>query len=76
MGKLVKSPKAPALPVQQIVAVAEPVATGRTEEEKAAARVEEILRRSRSRLGTVLNGFQGVLSQSEAAAPRKTLLGE
>jgi len=76
MGKLVKSPKAPSLPVQQVVAAAEPVPTGPTEEEKAAARAEEILRRSRSRLGTVLTGFQGVLQQGEIMAPRKTLLGE
>ena len=76
MGKLVKTPKAPAQPVVAVEPVTTVTNTGPTEEEKAATRAEEILRRSRSRLGTVLTGFQGVLTQNETTAARKTLLGE
>ncbi|MCB9996624.1 MAG: hypothetical protein H6869_09330 [Rhodospirillales bacterium] len=46
-----------------------------SEEATRLAREDNLLRRSRGRLGTVLTGFSGVLSQA-ARAGRKTLLGE
>lgn len=39
------------------------------------AREESLLQRSRGRIGTVLTGFNGILSQTVTPA-RKTLLGE
>ena len=46
-----------------------------SEEAQRLAREDNLLRRSRGRLGTVLTGFNGLLEK--AAAPvRKTLLGE
>lgn len=47
----------------------------KTETEIASERAENILRRNRSRLGTILTSFRGVLSGGSTAA-RKTLLGE
>jgi hypothetical protein len=47
-----------------------------TEADVAQTRAENLLRRNRSRLGTVLTGFRGVLAPSELSAQRKTLLGE
>lgn len=48
----------------------------KTEAEVASERAENILRRNRSRLGTILTSFKGVLSNGSASAARKTLLGE
>ena len=79
MGSLSGRSKAPTQSVQQVVYTPTPTAqttTEPTEEENLAERAENILKRSRSRIGTVLTGFQGVLSQNELVAPRKTLLGE
>ncbi len=47
----------------------------KTEAEVASERAANILRRNRSRLGTILTSFTGVLNNGSAAA-RKTLLGE
>lgn len=47
-----------------------------TPEQVEAERAENLLRRNRSRLGTVLTSFRGVLSQNDLSASRKTLLGE
>lgn len=57
-------------------------ATTSTETEKASdvlsseARSENILRRGRGRFGTILTGFQGVLTKNDSQSKRKTLLGE
>ena len=41
------------------------------------ARTENLLRRSRGRLGTILTGFRGFLDSSkDQSSERKTLLGE
>lgn len=40
------------------------------------ARSENLLRRGRGRFGTILTGFQGVLTNNESQKKRKTLLGE
>ena len=42
----------------------------------AIQRAENILRRSRSRLGTVLTSFRGILTPSDVGTQRKNLLGE
>lgn len=82
MGSLSGRSKAPSQPVQQVVYVPAPTTTPTeqvpepTQEETLTNRAENILRRSRSRLGTVLTGFQGILSQNDLVAPRKTLLGD
>jgi hypothetical protein len=39
-------------------------------------REKNLLSRSRSRLGTILTGFRGILAPSETQDQRKTLLGE
>ena len=39
-------------------------------------REKNLLSRSRSRLGTILTGFRGILAPKETDAQRKTLLGE
>jgi hypothetical protein len=39
-------------------------------------REKNLLSRSRSRLGTILTGFRGILAPSENESQRKTLLGE
>ena len=39
-------------------------------------REQSLLSRSRSRLGTILTGFRGILAPSESNSQRKTLLGE
>lgn len=50
--------------------VEESVSTPEKEREKG------LLSRSRSRLGTILTGFRGILAPNEAQSQRKTLLGE
>ena len=48
-----------------------------TDDEVAAqAREQSLLQRSRGRLGTVLTGLNGILSQAVSPGARKTLLGE
>ncbi len=83
MGLLSGSTKSPSRPVQQIIYVPTPTQTTTapttsqpTEQETLELRAENVLKRSRSRLGTVLTGFRGVLSQNDLVSPRKTLLGE
>jgi len=39
-------------------------------------REKNLLSRTRSRLGTVLTGFRGILAPTETQSQRKTLLGE
>ncbi len=41
-----------------------------------AQREKSLLSRTRSRLGTILTGFRGVLSQNDSTPAKKTLLGE
>lgn len=47
-------------------------------EKKSQERAENLLKRDRSRFGTVLTGFRGLLASAsgEASPQRKTLLGE
>jgi hypothetical protein len=45
-------------------------------EEQSKARSESLLKRDRSRFGTVLTGFKGLLSSAVQSPHRKTLLGE
>lgn len=42
----------------------------------AQQREKNLLSRTRSRIGTILTGFRGILAPSETSAQRKTLLGE
>ena len=42
----------------------------------AAARSDDLLRRSRGRTGTIQTSFRGLLSAANSTAQRKTLLGE
>jgi len=86
MGSLGKSSKAPApVPAQQVVyytpppvaapaPAAEPVPTD--EDVSTTARRDNLLRRSRGRIGTILTGFRGLLTPADSAGQRKTLLGE
>ncbi|MES2728508.1 MAG: hypothetical protein V4621_00215 [Pseudomonadota bacterium] len=67
--------------VQQPVAsppppAALPVATGPTEAELEAKRVEDVLRRARGQSSTVHTSFRGLLTPETAQPARKTLLGE
>lgn len=39
-------------------------------------REKNLLSRSRSRIGTILTGFRGILAPAETQTQRKTLLGE
>ena len=80
MGSISGRPKSPSQPVQQVIYVPQnsspEASSGPTEKEVLEARAENILKRSRSRLGTVLTGFRGILSPNDLSVPRKTLLGE
>ena len=87
MGDITGRPKAPA---QQVVYVPQYVyetpSTGsgtsgsgtETPDTPTVAeqREKNLLSRSRSRLGTVLTSFRGILAPKETDAQRKTLLGE
>lgn len=48
----------------------------KTPEQVETEKAENLLRRNRSRLGTVLTSFRGILSQNDLSSARKTLLGE
>lgn len=84
MGGLTGSPKAPKsttkvvyMPSPATVAAdAAAESAAETEKEILAERANNVLQRSRSRLGTVISGFRGVLSQNDLTVQRKTLLGE
>jgi hypothetical protein len=63
------------------VASTPPTTTEQTAEKSSdvlgsEARSENLLRRGRGRFGTILTGFQGVLTNNESQKKRKTLLGE
>lgn len=53
-----------------------PAATGPTEAELEAKRVEDVLRRARGQSSTVHTSFRGLLTPETAQPARKTLLGE
>lgn len=53
-----------------------PIVTTPDPEEIARTRVENILRRSRSTMGTVLTSLRGVLNGTQSSPQRKNLLGE
>jgi hypothetical protein len=86
MGSLTSRPKAPAPSAVATTVTATPQInqSGSTNEEPADLspeqivknRAENILRRSRSSLGTVLTSFRGILSENSSAPQRKSLLGE
>ncbi len=87
MGDISGRPKAPS---QQVVYVPQyvypdaPSTGGNTntnnnpdaEPTPAEQREKNLLSRSRSRIGTILTGFRGILSPAESDSQRKTLLGE
>ena len=83
MGSVTSRPKAPQ-PIAQPSIIytptpAQPETVTPTEpspEEISKTRVENILRRSRSALGTVFTSFRGVLSPNNSIPQRKSLLGE
>jgi hypothetical protein len=81
MGSLTSRPKAASQ--QQIVYTPTETTTASSSESTEAdpaviakARAENVLRRSRSALGTVLTSFRGILSGNGNAPQRKSLLGE
>lgn len=90
MGSLTSRPKAASAPVSapQVVYVPAVSSTNSNpassspdpaevdETVTAAQRAENVLRRSRSRLGTVLTSFRGILTPSDVGTQRKNLLGE
>lgn len=80
MGSVTSRPK---IPTTSVVTTTTPTATvdptipvKATPEEISKARVENILRRSRSALGTVYTSFRGILSDNGNSPQRKSLLGE
>lgn len=87
MGSIVSAPKVPASqPVIQYVSAPVSAASAAVDSGNSAqssdvpqneseAREQNLLRRSRGRLGTILTGFRGVLAPSSISA-KKTLLGE
>lgn len=89
MGSLTSRPSVPSQP--QVVYVPQPVAatpapaedttasdTPSAEEVASEARTQSLLDRERSRFGTVLTSFRGLLglSDNNDTSQRKTLLGE
>lgn len=84
MGDITGRPKAPS---QQVVYVPQYVyqdvpssggVSGETPKTPTSSeqREKNLLDRSRSRLGTILTGFTGILSPKDNDGQRKTLLGE
>lgn len=87
MGSLSSRPSVPSTPTviapQPVVPITPVVTTASTgtednnETDRARARTDNLLRRNRSRLGTIRTGFRGLLGASvDAGDQRKTLLGE
>lgn len=86
MGDITGRPKAPASQVvyvpQYIYQEPSPSASagggGETPTAQATAeqREKNLLDRTRSRLGTILTGFRGILEPKDSEGQRKTLLGE
>lgn len=88
MGSLASRPKVPKSS-PQIVYVPAPVSgsdsgsegvnlqpTPTPEQTTSQARINSLLSRDRSRLGTILTSFRGLLDLSQNSNKRKTLLGE
>lgn len=85
MGDITDRPKAPK---QQVVYIPQYVytpmpstggATNNNDDDTPTPeeqREKNLLSRSRSRLGTIMTGFRGILAPSETDNQRKTLLGE
>lgn len=88
MGRLISPPKPSAPQVVYYAPAPEPSVPQpspaspsgdepeKTPEQVETEKAENLLRRNRSRLGTVLTSFRGILSQNDLSAARKTLLGE
>lgn len=82
MGSVTSRPKIPTATVSPAATVTPtPVTVPNTvteanPEEIAKTRAENILRRSRSALGTVYTSFRGILSGNNNSPQRKSLLGE
>lgn len=85
MGDITDRPKAPkpqVVYVPQYVSTPAPAGgtTNNNDNNETPATEEQreknLLSRSRSRLGTILTGFRGILAPSENENQRKTLLGE
>ena len=88
MGSLTSRPKAASAPVSAPQVVYVPAVTNPNpvsasdldpvvdETATATQRAENVLRRSRSRLGTILTSFRGILTPSDVGMQRKNLLGE
>jgi hypothetical protein len=86
MGDITDRPKAPKPQVvyvpQYVYTPAAPTGgtTNNSDNKETPATEEQreknLLSRSRSRLGTILTGFRGILAPSENESQRKTLLGE
>ncbi|MCB9982446.1 MAG: hypothetical protein H6861_02055 [Rhodospirillales bacterium] len=90
MGSLTSRPKVPSTP--QVVYISQPAAsttlstsgetttgatqTGSEQETASEVRAQNLLGRERSRFGTVLTGFRGLLGTLEDRPERKTLLGQ
>ncbi|MCB1721578.1 MAG: hypothetical protein H6860_04240 [Rhodospirillales bacterium] len=88
MGSLSSRPSVPT-PTPQVVYVPQTMSATTTSsventgaenlvavETASEVRAQNLLGRERSRFGTVLTGFRGLLSTLEDRSPRKTLLGE
>lgn len=82
MGSVTSRPKiatatvTPAVVTPTVTSVEPTTPVEPTPEEIAKTRVENILRRSRSALGTVYTSFRGILSGNDSTPQRKSLLGE
>ncbi len=81
MGSLTSRPKAPSAAVVATTSAVvgtttTPAVTEADPVEIAKTRAENVLRRSRSALGTVMTSFRGVLSENGTIPQRKSLLGE
>ena len=82
MGSVTSRPKAPSVSQQPVIYSQPPASleivtpTEPSPEEISKSRVENILRRSRSTLGTVFTSFRGILSSNNSTPQRKSLLGE
>ena len=80
MGSIFSTPKAPKIkpyvpPIP--LKTSEPIPVKTDKEIAADNRTESLLRRSRSKVGTILTGFDGILSSNnQDDATKKTLLGE
>jgi hypothetical protein len=81
MGNITDRPKAPSpqiVYVPQTVYQTTPDTNNNTNTPPSTAeqREKNLLSRNRSRLGTILTGFRGILAPADTDSKRKTLLGE